>query len=690
MSNRPEHAPQGDPCKKCGKRASQHRHRKREREYEYRARVVIALDGEGWSKPDGSHLYTYLAACTETRLIAECENPDGLTTDEVLDFLWSLPKSALLVGFSLGYDRTKWFESWPDHCIYQLTHSEHYQGEHGPIPARHNGWAAALVSTRLTIRKDGEKRTCTIWDTFKFFQSSFVAALTRWEIGTVEERMRIAAEKERRGSFQGINQREKEYCQSECMLLAQLIRQLLDAHDAEGLRLNSYFGPGSTASIILKAHGDQRALITKSELEIAVACAYFGGRFEISRVGPIEAKHLYVYDIASAYPHAMTQVPCMLHGEWVHIDKRVKPSKLPIASVIRFRVDHSADMHPAWGPLPHRMPDGNILFPQVSAGGWAWRDEVIAAMELHPGVVPLEAWSWQSHCDCPPPFKAEIERLYERRLAWGKGAQGLVLKLALNSLYGKSAQRVGKGQFRCMVRAGLITSITRAKLLRAVKVAKRPWDVLELATDSVMSLSPLGLECEGLGGWERKVWKDGVFLMRPGLRFALGKDEIGPSKTCKKHVPPITYVSSTCPLCSVAARGVGISTLYKNRMKVLTAWQHEPMAPVTLQTPSFFYGARLGIRLRKGEETLDEQQYDFVRDANYGRWTDDTRTLSYGPEPKRVSCYADYRLKPWRLPQTPECVSCPYEGQLSELGESLVQMRELESDQPDLDTLNIF
>lgn len=683
MSSKPEHKSQGDPCAKCGRRARNHRrHRKREREYVYQPRPIIGIDGEGYTTPDGRHLYTYLAACSESRLIADCENPNGLTTDEVLRFLWSLPKAYLLVGFSLGYDRTKWFENWPDHCIYQLMHSEHYQSEEGrPYPARHDGWSATLVSTRLTIRRDDEKKkSCTVWDVFKFFQSSFVAALTRWDVGTVEERERIAADKERRGSFQGIGLREKEYCQSECMLLAKLIRQLLDAHDAEGLRLNSYFGPGSTASLILKSFGDQRAIITQSELHHAVSCAYFGGRFEVSRVGPVKAKQLYVYDIASAYPYAMCQIPCLLHGKWVHTDK-VNLKKLPIASVIRFRVDAHTKMHPAWGPLPHRMPDGNILFPQVSAGGWAWRDEVQAAIAIHPGVKPLEAWFWESTCVCPPPFKDTIERLYQRRLAWGKGAQGLVLKLALNSLYGKSAQRVGKGQFRCMVRAGMITSMTRAKLLRAVALAKKPWDVLELATDSIMSLSPLDIEQDGLGGWERKKWEGGVFLMRPGLRFALTQEDI---KT-------------------TAARGVGVKTLHNNRVKVLAQWDAKPrhnsdgeliagpMAPVTLNTPAFFYGARLGIRLKKGEENFDEQTFEFVRDEKYGTWvTDDTRTLSYGPEPKRVKLLSNHKLQAWHLPQKPECVSCAYEGQLSEEGVALEAMRELEADQPDLDMLHML
>lgn len=690
---RPEHKPEGDPCKRCGLASERHRLRKRERtayfrQYHYerdypklprkrrnrpdkrkhrqrahRDRLLIGLDGEGYTTKDGKHLYTYLCACTGERVVSELYNPKGLSTQSILEFLWALPKSALLVGFSLGYDRTKWFEDWPNHSIFQLMHPDNFPGKFGPKPARHDGWAVSLVSTRLTLRCDGEKGTRTVWDVWKFFQSSFVSALTKWNIGTEKERALIEKEKKRRGNFKGIGDREKAYCQLECKLLAQLMRELLDAHDAEGLRLNSYFGPGSTASLILKAHGDQRAAIP-ANLMHAVLCAYFGGRFELSRMGPVHASELFVYDIASAYPYAMTRIPCLLHGKWVRVSDI---EKCGLATLVRFRVDSHKDANPAWGPLPHRMPDGNILFPTESAGGWAWIDELRAGMELHPGVTPLYAYTWKRDCICPNPFEKSIKDLYQRRLAWGKAARGIVLKLGLNSCYGKSAQRVGKGQHRCFVRAGLITSLTRAMLLRAVSLATDPWNVLELATDSIMSREPLMLEAPGLGGWERKPWEGGVFLMRPGLRFALAGDD-------NKQT---------------AARGLGTSTLHKNREKVKAAWKRAPMSSVTLETPSFFHGAKLSIRAHQ-VDGLDEVSWDFVRDPKYGVWTQETRTINYAPQPKRPFVREDWTMGLWKLPQTDACLSEPYMGQLSELGESLEFMRAMEDDQPDINSLDML
>lgn len=671
---RPEHAPSGDPCTACGLAAARHRKRVRARGGYFRAydrgegasrsraakgpRPVIALDGEGYTLPSGAHRYTYMAASDESGLVAEVECKSGLSARQVFRFLCKLPKNALLVGFSLGYDRTKWLESWPDECVWRLVDPDRRQGEDGPLPVTWDGYRVNLVATRMSVKEKETGARRTVWDVWKFFQSSFVKALERWKVGTDKERRLVAREKLRRGNFKRIGRREKAYCRLECRLLAMLVRELLSAHEAEGLRLTSFYGPGSTAAIILKEHGEQRAAYPLA-MHHAVMCAYFGGRFECSRVGPVKAPKLYAYDIASAYPAAMTRLPCMVagHGKWTLLpgDIALRHPDAALA-LMHFRVEPHPDACTAWGPLPHRLPDGNIVYPVVSAGGWAWSEEAIEARKLHPGVRFECGWAWMKTCDCAPPFAARIRELYQRRLEWGPKARGLVIKLALNSLYGKSAQRVGKSRYRCMVRAGLITSMTRAALLRALALARDPWNVLELATDSVLSREPLPLESSGLGGWERKPWEGGVFLMRPGLRFALA---LG-----KEHT---------------AARGVNPRILHKNRKRVIRQWDREPMAPVTLATPSFFHGARLSMR-RTGKEGA----YLFTRDGQYGRWSDEEKTLRYTPGPKRCEVMPDYRLRPWELPTGPECASVAY-GDVSEsaLAEALDTMRELEEDQPE-------
>lgn len=647
-------------------------------------RLIIGIDGEGYTRPDGSHRYVYLAACSREGLIAHVRNPRGLTSAQVFSFLASLPRRALMVGFALGYDITKWLESWPDERIWRLMHPDERAGESGPLPVDCEGWRVNLVATRFTLRRQDEPgQTRTIWDVWKFFQSSFVKAIARWDIGTKGERAFIAKQKERRGAFSGITPEEERYCQLECRLLADLVGKLLGAHTEAGLALRSYFGPGSTAAGVLAELGaDTQKARVPDAMALAVASAYFGGRFELARMGPIRAKRLYSWDIVSAYPWAFTRLPCMCSGRWVH-QKGLPKKHHSIATCVRFEVRPHAKAHPAWGPLPHRLPDGNILFPLESAGGWAWVEEFKAGRKLHPGVRALSSWTWVPRCKHDPPFADRVRELFDLRKQWGKSARGLVLKLALNSLYGKSAQRKGSGRFRCMVRAGLITSMTRARLLQVVALAKRPWDVVELATDSVLSTAPIPIPREwlgaGLGQWEAKdvsAWAGGAFLMRPGLRFPLA---FGKTKARRGELFDLT-----------AARGVGTKTLHKNRRKVLRTWARAPMSEVTLATPSFFHGARLSVRAGLGPLTDDGREAIFTRDASYGRWTSETRTLRYDPRPKRESVNSRFFLEPWRLPRGKGCESVPYgvAGQ-SALGDELDRMRELEEDQPDKQAVSL-
>lgn len=630
-------------------------------------RLILGIDGEGYTLPGGAHRYVYMAASSKAGLVSDVRNPKGLTADEVFRWLLTLPKKALLVGFALGYDRTKWVESWPDDRVWRLMRPDKRQGKSGPLPVDCEGWRVNLVATRMTVkRQDDPADGRTVWDVWKFFQSAFVKALDRWDIGKTAQRRFIGKQKERRGNFRRIGKTEERYCQLECSLLAELVGVLLAAHEEAGIKLRAYYGPGSSAAVVLEemAADVQKARVPE-RMAHAVACAYFGGRFECSRVGPVlplrGRKRLYAYDIASAYPWAFTRIPCLdpHHGTWVRRKSGSLKGRHPIATLVRFRVDPHAKAHPAWGPLPHRTPKGDILFPLESAGGWAWLPEFRAAKKLHPGVKALETWTWRNTCECEPPFEARVRELFARRKQWGKTARGLVLKLLLNSLYGKSAQRAGKGRFRCMVRAGLVTAMTRARLISAVCSAAGSWDVLELATDSVLSLSPIPelkavTKDPALGAWEEKSWQGGVFLLRPGVRFPLRGS-----------------------IDQTAARGLGVKALHKNRRKVLRCWARQPMASVTLATPSFFHGSKLSVRSNRAED-------EFTRDALYGRWTSETRTVSYKPTPKRSAVEPDFKLTPWRLPRGKGCESQPYDSKVqSAIGDELDRMRELQDDQPD-------
>jgi hypothetical protein len=111
-----------------------------------------------------------------------------------------------------------------------------------------------------------------------------------------------------------------------------------------------------------------------------------------------------------------------------------------------------------------------------------------------------------------------VAPLYQERLALGKDRRGHLLKLALNSIYGKLAQRSGSAPYHDAAAAGLITAMTRARIIEAI--AHNPKAVFAVATDALFAFEPLPLDIgDDLGQWERKIWHD-LFIVRSGVYWS--------------------------------------------------------------------------------------------------------------------------------------------------------------------------
>ena len=94
-------------------------------------------------------------------------------------------------------------------------------------------------------------------------------------------------------------------------------------------------------------------------MEDAIARAFFGGRFENARVGPVR-EALWNYDISSAYPYQMTFLPCLEHGVWRRTEERRELDNA-VNGLVRYgfvdRIGGRAD-EAHWGPFPYRFGEG--------------------------------------------------------------------------------------------------------------------------------------------------------------------------------------------------------------------------------------------------------------------------------------------------------------------------------------------
>ena len=699
-------------------------YKRAKREYKFRARPIIGLDGEGF---EHGSVYAFMSAWTTDGQVDQEENLQGLSTQECLEFILRLPGDALIFGFSLGYDWTQVLKDLSNEKIWKLHHIESRSRKKGPpIPVYYTApdgetYALNLLSSRLTVSKvvpgahvkgcGGLREDCygcacrgtrVVWDCFKFFQASFVKACHQWGVISDEEKMSLEEMKKKRSEFKRPKNgaepewmKVKDYCGLECRKMAELAKRLMAAHEAAGLKLKAYFGAGSTGGAMLdkmKAREFMRlkdislmsnkttwrTLEYPPALTHAIACAFFGGRFEITRRGPVE-EECWSYDISSAYPYAFSFLPCLVHGKWERV---INPSAQQLAdchtAVVRYslpwvkslgRVTEGSCEKAPWGPFPLRNTEGAIIFPVTSGGGWLWRDEILAGLCHFPNVSIHEAWIYKTDCACKV-FQLTMPGAYILRISWGKDGKGIVVKLGVNSCYGKCAQSKGANPpYQNFVYAGMTTSSCRGQVIHGI--AKAPENVILVATDGIISTRRLQMDIprdtgtfdcidkgkkKPLGGWEEKQLKGGLHIIRPGIAFPLGEgvDE-----------------------AETKARGIGKAILKNMRQQVIDTWALHGDRALSVNREMFF-GSKAMVRKSPGGE--------FTRGKKYGRFDTQTVKVDYHPAPKRP-CVVGSRLLTWGLGQ--DEISQPYapalgrEAVIAPHVKALMEEKEFLADQPD-------
>ena len=504
----------------------------------------VCIDGEGQTFDDGTHRYVLLGCGTE-----QISNHNGLSWEEIFSFLYRNFQSGgvAYTGFFLSYDFTQWLKGIAEYQARRLLDKKErakrkrrigHNGEplEGEIyfPVDYKGWEFDILGTkRLKIRPVGVSRWMYICDTGGFFQKSFLKVIDprEWQepVVTQEEYNTIEKGKDDRASAV-LGPEMARYNMLENDAHARVLRELDKGLRGLGIHLSpkQWFGPGQAAQAWL----DTKDVPTAKELSEIVpawfleACraSYYGGWFEIMAHGLIPGV-TYEYDINSAYPWVISQLPCLRHGQYARGNGQplsVSPSEL---CLVRATVWSSKSQsvpngrNPYLGAMLHRDADGNISRP-LRTEGWYWLDELYAA-EKAGAIRGIQYHEWVRYlpCACPSPLQ-DVADIYALRLRVGKKTPlGIACKLVPNSLYGKFAQSVGNPKYGNPIYASRITSRCRTRILEAVAThPKGKSDVLMVATDGVYFRSPhTGLALSGnLGEWDAGE-KNNLCLFKPGV-----------------------------------------------------------------------------------------------------------------------------------------------------------------------------
>jgi hypothetical protein len=469
----------------------------------------IAFDGEGISDYEGAQ-QRYVLFGNSLHQSIEAHN---LTYHEIFDFLLKCKQenpNSYFVMFGMNYDINMFVKDIPVSIVKNLW-------SEGSCVYR--GYRLTYLPSKMfTVSKD--KVSIVLYDLFSFFQQSFVEALKGFKIVDDETLATIIAGKEERGSFNDVGMDfVRNYFFTEVKALALLAEELRVSLVKANIYISKWHGPGAIANFLLSKN---RVDVHRSSVNDLAPFVYAGGRFEQFKIGYHDGP-VFQYDIRSAYPEALAQLPNLDSG-WHYVSYPVRGSIVPHGFY------HVSDYEFTDYKKPHpfiwRSTQGNIGFPHYQANSsWQSGSVVLAALEAGLKFVVLEGWFPKGK---HRPMYSLINTLYDQRAIWK--AQGnsahFAAKLGMNSIYGKFAQQVGGTKEKIpkwhqLDWAAMITGYTRAKLFSAMMLA--PDNIIACETDSIFSTVSLPLDIgTKLGQWDLEV-HDNILYIQNGIYFTNGE-----------------------------------------------------------------------------------------------------------------------------------------------------------------------
>jgi hypothetical protein len=654
--------------------------------------VFIGVDGEGVTDPvTGEHRYVLLS-CGDRHLSQDSAH---LQFGEILTFMWACFEEdysdeacPVYVGFYLKYDFSQWIRTLPEDRARWLldpvfiAKRQRREPHRPPAPVFYQGWEFDyLPGKRFRLRPEGKTKISRIeggklvtpWmyvnDTGSYFQSSFLKAINpvgnQNPVVTLEE-YNIIAEGKRRRETAEFDPAMIKYNLLECQVLARLMAQLGEGMRKEELKpqRDAWHGPGQLAQLWLgkiKAPKGQAVRdATPETVREAARASYYGGWFELFWHGPVPGE-AWGYDINSAYSAVMAALPCILHGEWTQTVERpagrllTRPEQWALREGLVFIRARLEGSHSVIGAMLHRNPQRSILRPRTTEG-WFVGTELAAACDAAfvSKVREFERWTFQAHCNCPPPL-APLAELYVGRIAVGKATpQGKAMKLIYNSCAGKIQQSIGQPAYANPVYGTLITAGCRTLIAQAIgSHPKGAQHVLMVATDGVVFRSPhtrLDLDKERLGAWTENRHQN-LSLFMPGVYW----DDDDRERIRKGEQPVFK------------SRGIAARDLSQHIAAIDRAWSRPGWPKMTLP---------VGFQLVSPKQALDRKKWELCGcvisadkpatwpiDKKTGKPKKPVRVISADPKMKRVATKPG-QSQPWQEPK--ELVSLPYDGSFGE------------------------
>ena len=376
-----------------------------------------------------------------------------------------------------------------------------------------------IPQKNITIRKG--HHSAVFYDIAQYYQESLynaylhnIGELPDWYVTMKKNRTHFTKKNYKKYRFKIRN-----YCIQDCIYTKQLsehwIKVFFEAFDFYPQR---FISSGYLAEKVLINNKIHIPLFDEIPCEINEFAwrMYFGARVEILKRGFIGKAHL--YDINSAYPYILSMIPDITKGKWVKTKTLLNDAHLGF-----FKIKCNIPDCKYIPPFPFKAKQ--LTFPSGKFITYCTLAELKACND--PSMYKILE-SYQYLDDSPIyPYKEFIESIYNKRVQFKKenNPLQLPLKIILNSIYGKTAQRVGNkiGNLFSPVIASSITGITRAMLYDFVQKHGIERDVVSFATDSIITTKKLDIDSTKLGEFSYDNSGDDVYILQNGIYRFNGK-----------------------------------------------------------------------------------------------------------------------------------------------------------------------
>lgn len=472
--------------------------------------------------PSRSKLRTIYGFDTETSrgnifLIADSEGSflDDITPESVLEFLFSKRyHNSWNFLYNLGYDAE---------VILKLLGKELNRYKRtGHLVFEFDKYKLTYIPGKC-LRITKGHHSVSFFDIAQFYDRKSLDVAYQENIGKLNKEYLEIKKKRKQFSIRLYNRNKKKirnYCIQDCILTKELAENWIKLfHDAFGFHSVKWFSSGYLAEKVLINNGIAFPKFDSIQFEVQDLAyrSYFGGRFEMTKRGFIG--QAYLYDINSAYPFAITQIPDLEHGKWIR-----RKSIHPNARLGFFEILADIPDDTYIPPFAFRV-NNEIIFPTGKFITYCTLAELQACKNPNWYKI-LNSWQFVPENDTHP-YAEFIQKMYQKRLKLKQNgdAMQLPLKIILNSIYGKTGQKVHRiiGNLFNPVIFSFITGFARAQLYSFVVENNLEKEIVAFATDSICVTKDLGIDSNRLGEFHLDKSGNDVYYLQNGFYRFNGK-----------------------------------------------------------------------------------------------------------------------------------------------------------------------